>query len=154
MDSKPGKRVVLLAIRPRFAESIFNGEKKVEFRKIRFRQRISHMVLYATKPIQKIVGYFYVRHVAENTPQYLWAHYRSVAGLNYEEFRDYYTSSSKGIAIEIGNTWKFRKPVPLSKLDNSFVIPQSFAYLPVEIFEAITNEYVEEDSVGPKECKA
>jgi predicted transcriptional regulator len=133
---------VLLAIRPRFAESIFNGEKKVEFRKIRFRQRISHMVLYATKPIQKIVGYFYVRHVAENTPEYLWTRYGSVGGLSYKEFRDYYATSRRGVAIEIGSSWRFREPVPVSKLDNSLITPQSFAYLPVEVFEAMTSRYV------------
>ena len=108
MDSNSDNRIVLLAIRPRFAESIMKGEKRVEFRKIRFREKVSHMVVYASKPIQMVLGYFQVSHIIEDTPEYLWSRYRSIGGLSYEEFRDYYGDSDSGVAIEVGSVWQFQ----------------------------------------------
>lgn len=142
MDSISNKRIVLIAIRPRFAESIMKGEKKVEFRKVRFREKVSHMVIYASKPIQRILGYFQVPNIEEDSPEHLWARYRYVSGLSYDEFRDYYAASNKGIAIKVGNIWQLKEPVPISKLDKSIIIPQSFAYLTHEIFEMIRRKYV------------
>ena len=141
MGSTSNKRIVLIAIRPRFAESIIKGEKKVEFRKVRFREKVSHVVIYASKPIQRILGYFQVPNIAEDSPEHLWARYHYVSGMRYDEFRNYYASSDKGIAIEVGNIWQLKKPVPISKLDKSIITPQSFAYLTHEIFEMIRRRY-------------
>lgn len=143
MDSNPDNRIVLLAIRPRFAESIMKGEKKVEFRKVRFREKVSHMVVYASKPIQMVIGYFQVLHIIEDAPIHLWSRYKSTGGLGYEEFRDYYRDSASGVAIEVGSVWQFQEPMPISKLDKSLYIPQSFAYLTRGIFQKMLNVIVE-----------
>lgn len=140
MDSNSDNRIVLLAIRPRFAESIMKGEKRVEFRKVRFRKKVSHMAVYASKPIQMVIGYFQVSHIIEDTPEHLWRRYRSIGGISYEEFRDYYATSEKGIAIEIGNICVFQVPIPISMLDKSLAVPQGFAYLSPEVFKAIHNQ--------------
>jgi predicted transcriptional regulator len=142
LDSIPNKRIVLIAIRPRFAESIMKGEKKVEFRKIRFSEKVSHMVIYASKPIQRILGYFQVPTIEEDSPERLWARYHYVSGLSYNEFRNYYAASDKGIAITVGDLWQFKEPMPISKLDKSIHVPQSFSYLTYEIFEMILRKYL------------
>ena len=46
---------VLLSIKPEFAEKILNGAKRYEFRKQAFAQPVEAVVLYATKPVGKIV---------------------------------------------------------------------------------------------------
>ena len=143
MDSKSNNRIVLLAIRPRFAESIMKGEKRVEFRKVGFRAKVSHIVVYASKPIQRVLGYFQVSHIIEDTPEHLWNRYRSMGGLSYEEFRDYYRDSDSGVAIEVGSVWQFREPMSIMKLDKSLYIPQSFAYLTKDIFQKMLNVIVE-----------
>ena len=92
MDPGSNKRIVLIAIRPRFAESIMKGQKRVEFRKVRFREKISHMVIYASKPTQRILGYFQVPNIEEDSPENLWARYHYVSGMSYDEFIDYYAA--------------------------------------------------------------
>ena len=143
MDSNSDNRIVLLAIRPRFAELIMKRGKKVEFRKVRFREKVSHMVIYASKPIQMVLGYFQVSRIIEDTPEYLWGRYRSIGGLSYEEFRDYYGDSDSGVAIEVGSVWQLQEPMPISKLDKTLYIPQSFTYLTSGIFQKMLDVIVE-----------
>ena len=46
----------LLSIKPEFAEAIFNGEKKFEYRKVIFKEKVKYIQVYVTKPIGKIIG--------------------------------------------------------------------------------------------------
>lgn len=137
MASNQVERIVLLPIQPRFARSIMTGEKKVEFRKVRFRNQVSHIVVYSSSPIQKILGYFEVSYVDENSPKELWARYNAEAGMFQDEFEAYYASSTLGIAIGIGNIYPLRNPVPLRRLDESLTAPQGFVYLADKAFEMI-----------------
>lgn len=137
MASNSAQRIVLLPIRPRFARSIMSGKKKVEFRKVRFRDEVSHVVVYASSPIQKILGYFEVCYVDEDPPKELWAHHNAVAGMLEGEFQAYYASSTRGIAIGIGKVCALRNPVSLRTLGGSLTPPQSFVYLTTEAFEMI-----------------
>jgi len=129
--------LALLPIRPRFAELIINGEKKVEFRKTNFRQDVSHVVLYASRPVQGILGYFEVVGILGDSPARLWSRYSMVAGIERAEFDAYYSSASYGIAIEIGQVWALPDPLPLSALGGSLAAPQSFAYLSADALDAM-----------------
>lgn len=113
------------------------GEKRVEFRKVRFRNEVSHVVVYASSPIQKILGYFEVCYMDEDSPKKLWARYNAVAGMLQDEFEAYYAFSTRGVAIGIGNIRALRKPVPLDTLSESLTAPQGFVYLTEEAFEMI-----------------
>lgn len=129
--------LALLPIRPRFAQLIINGQKKVEFRKTNFRQDVSHVVLYAARPVQKILAYFEVSGMCAEPPERLWVRYRGVAGIERAEFDAYYGSAAWGVAIEIGQVWVLSQPLPLSALDESLSPPQGFAYLDAEALSAI-----------------
>lgn len=129
MVSNPAKLIALLPIQPRFAQLIMIGKKKVEFRKVSFRKEVSHCLVYASSPIQKILGYFEISHIDEGSPRKLWARHRAVGGILYEEFQTYYASTVKGVAIGIGRVFTLRNPVPLKSLSKSLVAPQNFMYL-------------------------
>ena len=77
MASNTSKRIVLLPIRPQYANLIMGGKKKVEFRKVKFRNDLSHVVMYISNPIRKVLGYFEVSHVDEDSPKELWARWLS-----------------------------------------------------------------------------
>lgn len=126
-----------MPVKPQFAQLIMTGEKKVEFRKVRFLKQVSYIVVYASSPIQKILGFFEVSHIDEGSPKYLWKRYRSVGGIIYKEFKAYYANSVSGIAIGIGRVCTLRHAIPLTKLSDSLVAPQSFVYLPFKSFEKI-----------------
>ena len=133
-------KVALLAIHPEFANLIMHGEKKVEFRKTRFQSDISHVVIYATRPVAGIVAYFTVRQVVELPIQQLWAKYKSVGGVDEQRFQDYYRYRETGIAIEVGEVIRLKRPIPLRSLSETAPIPQSFVYLPREAVEFLKSK--------------
>lgn len=132
MDSRPHRRVALLSIRPHFAEAIFGGRKKVELRRTGFAQPISHVVVYATAPIRRVVGMFEVAKVDRDHPARLWRRYRSVAGVEAEFFHHYYEGLDEGVAIVVGATARLTEPLPLSAINVSSA-PQSYCYLDAEL---------------------
>lgn len=48
----------LFSIRPHFATAILDGSKTVELRTVAPRKTIERIWIYATAPVQQIVGYF------------------------------------------------------------------------------------------------
>jgi predicted transcriptional regulator len=136
--------IALLPIHPRFAKLIINGEKKVEFRKVNFREEVSHVVLYASRPIQAVLGYFEVLGICDDSPPKLWSRYSMVAGIERAEFDAYYASTACGVAIEIGHVWSLAEPLPLSALDQSLSPPQGFAYLDADALVIIQSAVSQE----------
>ena len=50
---------IVLSIKPEFAFKIFDGTKKFEFRKSIFKNvNIKSVILYASSPIQQVIGEF------------------------------------------------------------------------------------------------
>ena len=130
-------QVALLPIYPRYARLILTGEKRIEFRKVRFRNQVSHIIMYASSPVRKIVGYFSVVRINEGAPDELWARYHSSAGLRRDEFERYYALCSRGVAVEIGSVFALPNPVPLARLGKSLAPPQGFTYLSAGALEAL-----------------
>ena len=55
---------VLLSIKPEFVEKIFDGSKKYEYRKVLpKRTDISVIVIYASAPVQRVVGEFRINEI-------------------------------------------------------------------------------------------
>ena len=122
-------RVALLAVRPAFARLILEGRKKVEFRKVRFAQEVSHVLMYATAPVMRIVGCFKVRGIEEAPPRKLWERYERAGGIGRDAFWRYYARSRFGVAIRVGDVIRLGAPVTLRAAGCSRVPPQSFKYV-------------------------
>lgn len=137
MASNTSKRIALLSIRPQYVNLIIEGRKKVEFRKVRFHNKLLHVVMYTSKPVQKVLGYFDVSYVDEDSPKELWARYNTVGGILKREFDAYYASSGRGVAIGIGKVCALQNPISLRTLGKLLTPPQSFTYLNTEIFQVI-----------------
>jgi predicted transcriptional regulator len=122
---------VLLSIKPMFADRIFTGEKRYEFRKALFRDRsVQRILVYASAPISKVIGEFSVEGFLELEPELLWQKTREYAGISKEFFDSYFAGRSKGYAIRVGEVMRY--PIPL-ELDHHFNVkqaPQSFIYIP------------------------
>jgi predicted transcriptional regulator len=121
--------VALLAVKPRFAEAIIAGRKKVEFRKIRFAQTPRYIVLYVSTPIQQIVAFCEVIEIQEHTVIGLWRRHRSRGGIDYRDFVTYYGKRKRGYGIVVGSVWKFHRPASLRDVCPQAVPPQNFLYL-------------------------
>ena len=129
MAGKPDRGIVLMSIQPQYVDLIFLRQKRVEFRKVRFRRNVSHILIYASRPVMRIVGVAEIRHMEEGNPEDLWRRYSTVGGISREDFLSYYSSTSYGVAIGIGEVHRFAVPLRLSDLDGNLRAPQSYIYL-------------------------
>lgn len=121
---------VLLSINPKYAEAIITGEKLFEFRRSIFkRDGISRVYLYATNPIQKVVGSFKVGKVIYKEPKLLWEEFSQYSGVSYAEFFKYFQDSNIGYAIEINDLEVFKEPLDPRFLIEHFNPPRSFIYI-------------------------
>ena len=121
--------IAILSIRPRYVEAILEGSKRYEFRKKPFKKDVKEILVYATKPVGKIVCKFQVERVIEDKPENLWESLKDFSGLKEREFFTYFSGQDKGIAIEIKNVEKFPEPINPEKLFSNFRPPQSWVYL-------------------------
>lgn len=127
---RPSGRLVLLSIKPKYAELILAGSKRVEFRRSWASQNVSVIVLYSSSPIQKIVGVVEVEDVVVASPTSLWRTCTERGGgLTRKELRSYFAGRSKGVAVLLGSLFKFDRYLEPLDVFADFVPPQSFRYL-------------------------
>jgi len=120
---------VLLSIKPKFAEKIFDGTKKFEFRKSIFKNTdIKMVIVYASSPLQKVIGEFEIDSILNDQLPNLWEQTKQHAGIDEEYFYQYFSKRSSGYAIKIKKTKKYDTPLCLRKHFNA-TPPQSFIYL-------------------------
>jgi predicted transcriptional regulator len=127
-DHSP-RRVALLAIHPRHAEAIFDGRKRVELRRTGLSPRTTHVIVYATAPVQAIVGWFEVAGIDYNTPDQIWETHNGSSGLSQSEFHAYFDGTDSAVAIHVGSHFRLDPPVDLGLLPSVKRPPQSFRYL-------------------------
>ena len=128
---------LLLSIKPRFARAIMSGDKRVEFRRGSYRGDVNTVLLYATSPVQRLIGYFEIAFVEESSPTALWRKYGGVGGIEYGEYKRYYTGAERAVAIGVGKVHRLQKQRPLSRLGPGTVPPQSFRYVPMTALEGL-----------------
>jgi len=120
---------VLLSIKPQFAVKIFDGTKKFEFRKSVFKNsKITTVVVYASSPMQKVIGEFTFDEIMEEKPEVLWEMTKKYSGITKEFFDEYFINRDKGFAIKVKETNRYTTPKDLIDFDLNFA-PQSFVYL-------------------------
>ncbi|WP_082498245.1 ASCH domain-containing protein [Pseudorhodoferax sp. Leaf267] len=123
------KKRVLLSIHPEHAEAILAGRKRYEFRKVRFREVVDEVVIYATSPVCRVVGTFEVEEIYSAHPDAVWTRAREVSGISRELFRDYFRDRKLAHAIKVSNPVRFARARLLGGYLESNVPPQSFCYL-------------------------
>lgn len=120
---------VLLSIKPEFAEKIFNGTKKFEFRRRIYKnENVKSVVVYASAPVSKVIGEFEIETVHHDELDSLWDSTSQFAGISEAYYREYFNGKASGYAIEVKRVRKYREPLGIRE---SFGIgpPQSFAYV-------------------------
>ncbi len=120
---------VLLSIKPEFVEKIFDGSKKYEYRKVLpKRTDISVIVIYASAPVQRVVGEFRINEIFSESVDILWERTKEYSGISKEYYMSYFQHKNVANAIEIGELKKYKKTKLLS--DYKIVkAPQSFCYI-------------------------
>lgn len=119
---------VVLSIKPEFAFKIFDGTKKFEFRRSIFKNgNIKSIIVYASSPVQQVIGEFEIDEVLNYDLSTLWDMTQEFSGISEKFYYDYFANKEQGFAIKIKNTKKYSNPKCL-RADFNLSPPQSFAY--------------------------
>jgi len=120
---------ILLSIKPQFALKIFDGTKKFEFRKNIFKNsNINTVVVYASSPMQKVIGEFTIDEIMEEEPETLWEMKKKHSGITKDFFDEYFYNRNRAFAIKVKDITRYKEPKDLIDFDLNFA-PQSFVYL-------------------------
>lgn len=120
---------VLLSIKPKYAQAIIAGIKKVEFRKKIFKRPVDKVYIYSSSPAKKIIGYFTFSEIIEDTPAELWSKFQNVGFIDKADFFNYFKDSEKGFAIIVDDVKKLKKGIDPIEFFENFCAPQSYIYI-------------------------
>lgn len=121
---------VLLSIKPKFAEQILNGQKRFEFRRTIFKDtNVTKVIIYASSPVQRIVGEFEVDGILSMSKHALWRKTRQTACISWQFFSEYFAGKSECHAIQVSNPIRYEEPISLKMAVGLSQPPQSFAYV-------------------------
>ena len=126
-------RMVVLSLKPRFAEAILTGDKTVELRRTEAKIVVPpRALLYATTPVRALLGTCIITSVKSADLAVLWREYGSRTALLDQEFQQYFEGVDVGTALTLTQPRAFSRQIPLQDLrakPRIFRPPQSFAYL-------------------------
>ena len=127
-DPSPG-RIVLMSIHPEYAEALLDGTKTVELRKSPVAGDVSHIVIYATAPVQRVLGWVETVRVEDGSPSAIWKRHKSRTGIRERAFRTYYRGHPRAVAIHVDSPRRLAAPLELSAIEDGLTAPQSWRYL-------------------------
>jgi predicted transcriptional regulator len=128
MVDRPPRRLALLSIHPEYAEALVSGHKTVEFRKRALAADVTHVAIYATMPVGRIVGVFSVKDQVIDTPHALWSKFRAVAGISQDKFVAYYEGHATGVGIQVDEMVRLQNWITLEDAFGISRPPQSIQY--------------------------
>lgn len=124
--SKKLHKAILLSIKPRHAEAILAGRKRIEFRKT-WPESATGVILYSSSPVQRIVAFAKVMEVIRGTPDLIWETCGKFGGITEAEFRAYFAGKDSAVGILLGKPLPFYRPIKADVLD--LRVAQSHRYL-------------------------
>lgn len=86
------------------------------------------MLLYATSPVQRVVGHVRVVRVLADSPAALWEKCHSGAGIAPELFFSYFEGRPTAYALEVAEPMRLDIPLDLSFFPG-LTAPQSYRYV-------------------------
>ncbi len=126
-------RMIVLSLKPRFAEAILAGTKTVELRRTTPKIEVPmRTLLYASTPVRALLGTCIITSVTSANLTDLWREFGSRAGLPYHEFKRYFEGVKVGTALTLDEQLPLSRRVPLQVLRGEpigFRPPQSFSYV-------------------------
>jgi predicted transcriptional regulator len=120
---------VILSIKPIYAKAIMAGKKKVEFRKKIFKKPVDTVFVYSSAPEKRIIGFFTIGKIVEDSPDKLWEKFGKVGGIKEKDFFEYYKNVKTGFSISVATYKEFKTGANPDEFFEKFCAPQSYLYL-------------------------
>ena len=123
--------LLLISIKTKYANQIFNGTKKYEFRRKSIGEKNINkkIFVYSSEEEKAIVGYIKVENILEVDLNYILYKTNYV---NNQDIIDYFKDCEKCYALKISEAVKFKEPLYLSDIkdkEKKFVVPQFYRYI-------------------------
>ena len=118
----------LFSIKTCYAERIFDGTKRYEFRKTCCREKLEKIYIYVTAPVCAVLGECVIETVLEGPPVSLWKNVSHYAGISEKEYSEYFRGHKRAIAYKLSNVVCYEKPKKLASFGVN-APPQSFQYI-------------------------
>ena len=119
---------IVVSINPEYVEKILCGEKKFEYRTRVTKQQVDTLIVYATKPIMKVVAEVEILGVIAASPEELWDQTKIQSGITKSFFDEYFKDKQVAYAYRLGEVKVYERLKSL--LDFGLrIAPQSFAYV-------------------------
>lgn len=124
------KDTVILSIKPEYANKIFDGSKKYEFRKTIFKSpNVKKVIVYASSPVMKVIGEFEIESILKEAKDYLWEITHKESGISEDFFKTYFQNKEEAIALKVKKTRLYSEPKSLQLDFGIKYAPQSFVYI-------------------------
>lgn len=120
---------ILLSIKPKYVKRILEGSKKVEYRKVIPKCKdITHIIIYASAPIRRVVAEVSISDILSDKPSILWEKTFSIGGISNDEYCAYFINRQVAHAFVIEDINIF---TPYRKLSDYGIKnpPQNFVYI-------------------------
>lgn len=136
-----GANVALISIHPEYTEKILSGEKRLEFRRIWAAQPVDVLVIYATAPVQRIVGLAVIEGVHQGSKTKLWELGKlHGGGISRRKLFAYLDGREDAVALVIGKCHRLTEALdPRRLFGSNFKPPQSFRYLRSEEIQQLND---------------
>lgn len=122
-------RFALISIHPEHVSNILSGNKVFEYRKVIPNREVTHLALYCTAPVKKLVAVAEILDCLVGSPSRIWSQTAYGGGISRRFFREYFAGQRSASAFVLGNVFEMTKPIDLGRLTGKKTPPQSFYYL-------------------------
>ena len=120
---------IIMSIKPIYADKIFKGAKRFEYRRSIFKDNsVKKVIVYSSSPVCRIIGHFTIDHIIHDSPEAIWQLTNNFSGIVKSDFDLYFKNKSLGYALVISEPFLYPLDLPLISMYNSRP-PQSFAYI-------------------------
>ena len=120
------KKSIVMSVRPKYAKKIISRKKKIEIRK-KFSEKLvgSTVFIYASMPIQAIVGESIIASIIHARPREIWEGFNEQIGCSRNEFNEYCRGERTVYAIVLDELL----PYPMRCLGLFFLLPLMLQYV-------------------------
>lgn len=128
-----------MPIKPEYASRILSGEKLFEYRRTNIRTDLTHLVIYSSSPVKRIVALAKVDSVEVASPSALWDRTKHAAGISRRRFREYFSGARSAVAISMGAVHPLAVELVPADVEDGFHIPQSYRYVDKKFLEKVAS---------------
>ncbi len=123
---------VIMAIKPKYANSILNGTKQYEYRRRAWKdydfRPVETLFIYATAPVKAVIGECEITNIEYLQIQALFEQTGYFGDISSSDFKKYFAGVDNGFAIGLSNPIRYEKPIPLTAFNLSKP-PQAFCFV-------------------------